>query len=144
MSGAAERARIILIQDDAVAVISRQRNREAYYVLPGGGIEPGESPADAAMREALEELGLIVRIVRLVEQLHGIGAEHTTWFFLVQQIGGVFGQGSGVEMSGLRSDRGGCAAQWLPLDRIGIVPLYPCGSSDLIRTLMADNAPERL
>lgn len=36
------------------------RNRD-QYVLPGGGVDPGESPEACAERECTEELGLIVR-----------------------------------------------------------------------------------
>ena len=40
--------------------------REPGYVaiVPGGGIEPGETPEDAAVRETLEETGLEVRVLR--------------------------------------------------------------------------------
>jgi 8-oxo-dGTP diphosphatase len=34
------------------------------YFLPGGGIEAGESPAEAAIREAVEETGMTIRIFR--------------------------------------------------------------------------------
>ncbi len=35
---------------------------ERYLFLPGGGVEPGESPAAAAERETLEETGYAVRV----------------------------------------------------------------------------------
>lgn len=38
-------------------LVVRARNKKAFY-LPGGKIEPGESPADALRREVREELGI--------------------------------------------------------------------------------------
>ena len=38
-------------------LVVRSRNKKAFY-LPGGKIEPGETPADAVRREVREELGI--------------------------------------------------------------------------------------
>jgi 8-oxo-dGTP diphosphatase len=45
-----------------IAVVSSPRG----HYLPGGGQNPGESPADAAIREASEECGLQIRIRELI------------------------------------------------------------------------------
>jgi 8-oxo-dGTP diphosphatase len=43
--------------------------------LPGGGIDPGESPVDAVVREVAEETGQVVDTVRLVDVMtqHWVG-----------------------------------------------------------------------
>jgi 8-oxo-dGTP pyrophosphatase MutT (NUDIX family) len=46
----------------AVAVVGRRRDGNPPWTFPGGKIEPGESPEDAAVRETLEEIGLRVRV----------------------------------------------------------------------------------
>jgi 8-oxo-dGTP pyrophosphatase MutT (NUDIX family) len=43
----------------------------------GGAIEPGESPAAAAIREAREEIGTEIRLVRLLDVLGGPDYEVT-------------------------------------------------------------------
>lgn len=51
------------------------------YDLPGGGLEPGESPEDGIRREVLEETGLRASVVRSLGErsyLPGSGAEDKT------------------------------------------------------------------
>jgi 8-oxo-dGTP pyrophosphatase MutT (NUDIX family) len=51
-----------------VALIERRRQGLHYWAVPGGGIEPGESPEEAARREVHEELGLDVVLDREVDR----------------------------------------------------------------------------
>ncbi|NNN01047.1 MAG: NUDIX domain-containing protein [Acidimicrobiaceae bacterium] len=44
-------------------VILHRHRRLGIWVQPGGHIDPGESPSDAAVRESLEETGLVARHV---------------------------------------------------------------------------------
>lgn len=52
---------IILTNDDQVLWV--KRSDLPIWVLPGGGIEPCESPEEAVIREVQEECGLKVEIV---------------------------------------------------------------------------------
>lgn len=40
-------------------VLGSSTNRPGTWIIPGGGIEPNETPTEAAVREAIEELGII-------------------------------------------------------------------------------------
>lgn len=56
----------VLFNSERTAVLLVQRRDVPVWVLPGGGIEPGELPQDAVKREILEETGLTVKATRLV------------------------------------------------------------------------------
>jgi len=46
----------VVVDSDRI-LLSRIREARARWTLPGGGIDPGEHPADAAVREVREETG---------------------------------------------------------------------------------------
>lgn len=56
---AKERAVCVCFDGPRVLLIRRLKDGRRYIVLPGGGIEPGETADQAAVRELAEETGLV-------------------------------------------------------------------------------------
>ncbi|HKI54245.1 MAG TPA: NUDIX domain-containing protein [Anaerolineales bacterium] len=54
------------IFDELGRVLLTKRQDNGQWCLPSGGMEPGESAAEACEREVLEETGLSVRVRRFV------------------------------------------------------------------------------
>ena len=61
-----------VLVDDAGRILLALWNEGAVpaWTLPGGGVEPGETPEDAAVREVREETGYDVELVRLLGEDH--------------------------------------------------------------------------
>ena len=79
-------ARAIVWHDGKLLAMERWRDGKHYFSLPGGGIEPGESPEDAVVREVKEETGLTVAAGRHIYTWHEGPTEHK--FFACQYISG--------------------------------------------------------
>ena len=56
----------VVFNSERTAVLLIHRRDVPVWVLPGGGVEAGELPQDAMVREILEETGLTVKAERLV------------------------------------------------------------------------------
>lgn len=55
-----------IFSDDRKEILIIKKRNIPVWVLPGGGIDPGESPEDAIIREVLEETGLKVHITKKI------------------------------------------------------------------------------
>lgn len=62
------RVAALLYQEGKILAVRHGHDdpEQEYWVLPGGGLEPEESPAEGACREMLEETSLTVRADHLV------------------------------------------------------------------------------
>ena len=118
-----ERAGVLLIADGALALIERVRDGEHYFVAPGGGIEPGETEEAAAVREAAEELGIVVRLLSKAGtvdvEARGRSRQHY-WFAECDST--VFGPMTGPEVN----DSGNTYRQvWIPVEALSSIDLRP-------------------
>ena len=129
------RAGIVLIQDDKVALIERHRAGLDYFVFPGGGVDEGETPERAAIREAMEELGIEVAIKKKVAEIH-IGQKSKQVYFLVEQVGGEFGSGAGEEYTDADPNdpsEGIYIPIWMPIEELALhEKIYPVALTELV------------
>ncbi|MBH9968662.1 NUDIX domain-containing protein [Rossellomorea oryzaecorticis] len=113
------RAGILIIEQNKIAVIKRTIGKDEYFVIPGGGVDEGESFEEAAVREAEEELGIEVKELYLALEFEQNGSQK--YFFGGKYIGEL-GRGTGEEY---RSGRGTYLPCWIDLHRLKDVVLYP-------------------
>lgn len=59
------------VRDGAGRLLMVKHVEHGLWLLPGGSIEPGETPADAAVRECWEELGMLVKLTKMVGVFSG-------------------------------------------------------------------------
>ncbi|MDA4114336.1 MAG: NUDIX domain-containing protein [Thaumarchaeota archaeon] len=56
----------IIVRDDKGRILLTKNADVSKWIPPGGGVDPDESPTDAAVREMREETGLLVEPTRII------------------------------------------------------------------------------
>lgn len=140
------RAGIILIENDKVALIERHRAGLDYYVFPGGGVDEGETPEQAAVREAFEELGVEVVVRQKTAIVH---FDYSTQvYYLAERIGGEFGSGAGEEFTDSDPDdpeQGIYIPIWMPIDNLPhFTNIYPQGVAKLVFDSRVNGWPDKV
>ena len=129
------RAGIVLIQNGKVALIERHRAGLNYFVFPGGGVDQGETLEQAAIREAMEELGIEVSIKQKVAEIQ-FGLKSRQVYFLAEQTGGEFGTGAGEEFTDAdpgSPEEGIYIPIWMPIDELLLhQKIYPAEVARLV------------
>ncbi|RSS57800.1 NUDIX domain-containing protein [Streptomyces sp. WAC07061] len=114
-----ERVRAVLVTaDDTMLVIRRTKpDVPEYWVLPGGGVEPGDASREAALhREIHEEIAGKADVVRL---LHTVESDDERQLFYLARIATwSFEDRTGPEFSA--EGRGAYALEQVPLTVEGL------------------------
>lgn len=116
------RGAVVLLDGDRILLVEHEKGGRRYWLLPGGGVEVGESLTEAARRELLEETGFEVEVGRLLLVCEAIGPENGGIRHVVQVV-----YAGRVTGGSLRPGRDGrlVDAAWHRLAGLGELPLYP-------------------
>ena len=119
-------------QGNVLLVQHRKHDRD-YWLLPGGGVEVGETLLAAAHRELLEETGLRGEIGRLVLVCESIDLtnDHAGRHIVHVTFAAT------VEPGPPTPGRDGrlVDAAWLPVDQLATLPLFPAVGAELLACL---------
>ncbi len=108
-----------ILRDGHILMVRHRHDGRDYWTLPGGGVEPGEAPEDAAVREAREETCIETRVLRLLyEEPHHSGTPGwTERCYLLESLSGDPTLGYDPEEAHLTpADRMLCETAWHSLE----------------------------
>ena len=99
-------AAAVLIEQDGRVLLVRRAGEpfRGFWSLPAGFINGGEDPAEAAVRECLEETGLTVRVTRVLDIISGKEHARGADFIIVYQAEVISGE--------LKADDDADAVEW--------------------------------
>jgi len=127
------RAAAVVIREGRLLVMHRRRDGRSYAVLPGGGIEAGESVQAAVLRELHEETGLRGRVGALLPV--PIDPEAPALYLTVQASGAELVLG-GPERE--RADpQNDYRPAWVPLAEVDALELVPETAREAVRSAVA-------
>lgn len=123
---------IVDVEDDKILMIHRKRDGEVYYVVPGGGVEAGETVVEAAYRETDEETGLAIELGELLWKRpfstpmgNGTIIDQMEYAYLITQFSGTPTL-SGPEFD-RQSDSNFYSLEWMSMADFPNRVVYPSG-----------------
>lgn len=111
----------------------------ALFPFPGGGVDEGESPEQAAIREAEEELGIQVKLKQKVADVQFGGRLQV--YFLAEKQSGEFGTGTGEEYGEYDPLHGTYQPLWMPLEDMKSRNVVPRELADLVLRFVKEGWP---
>ena len=85
----------IIIKDNKLVVMEREKNGRKYCTFPGGHVEENETNEECVVRELMEEFGIVVKPKKLIYGFENKGS--IQGFFVLDWISGDIHKTDGEE-----------------------------------------------
>jgi 8-oxo-dGTP diphosphatase len=120
----------VILRDSQILTVVKNYPEGTAYILPGGSQEHGEPLDIAIKRECLEELGIEIRIDRLLFVREYIGMNHAfaatdSHIHIVNILFACQVPESYSPQMGSKPDREQISVQWLPITKLHQYQFYP-------------------
>lgn len=133
-------ASAVIVQDGALLLVEFDDETGLHYNLPGGGVEPGETLAEAVHREVHEETCAVITLGRLLlvrdYEPNRLGAVYGRRHKLNMVFAATLLKGSQAAMPD-RPDTHQTGVRWIPLKELTTVNLVSTTLAEQILTALA-------
>lgn len=122
-------AKALIMERGRILCLKKQGDIGAFYVLPGGGQNPGELLPEALVRECREELGARVEVGRIrflqeyIGDNHDFRDVHKGLHFVNAYFECLLLEPAGTHP--LEPDEGQVGWEWLEIGSLASLPFYP-------------------
>jgi mutator protein MutT len=123
------RAAAVMILKNQVLLIHRYRENREYFVFPGGGVEKGETPEQAVIREVQEETSIVAKPKKILWEMINPKDNRKHIFFLFDKFSGTPILGGEEAVINCESNK--FILEWHTFDNIKQLTLYPDDAKEL-------------
>lgn len=137
--------RAIIIRDDQLLVMHRNKFGEEYDTLPGGGVELHETPEQALVREMTEETGVIFKDARQVFLQRADAPYGDQYVFLCTYMSGEPALHPEAEETAINKlGKNLYEPRWLPLEDLATSNFRSVSLRNAILEALANKWPENV
>lgn len=144
-------ARALVIYNGQVLLMERWRQDDKsddqlhYFSFPGGGIEEGESAPETVVREVEEEMGVMVKVNRLLA-VQALPTEEHNYFWCEYISGEPRLRDDSIEAMRAKDGMNMYAPTWLPVGDLTAAMLHPVFRPvlPLLKDLAAGQIPSKV
>jgi 8-oxo-dGTP diphosphatase len=135
-------ARVIVIKDDCLLMMKRNKFGQQFYALVGGGVDIGETTVEALYREVTEETGLTIENDRLVIIEDAGPMFGLQYIYVCDYVSGEPAlDPESMEAKITADGQNTYQPIWVPLDEIGQVNLLPVELKDRLVDMLKTGWP---
>lgn len=120
-----EAVRVIVVRDDKLLLMRRNKFGKEYYTLIGGHIEPGEDPQTAMLREVDEETGLQLGSPKMVYIQQPVGQYNKQYIFTADYAGGEIAMRPDADEVALSQQGNVYEPLWVRIEEVAALPFLP-------------------
>jgi 8-oxo-dGTP diphosphatase len=123
------RVGVLIWRDGEVLLVRHEKGGRSYWLVPGGGVDAGETMVAAGARELLEETGYSVDVGRLLIVCEAIDPKPAGRHIVNAVYAATIRGGTltvGVDDKSLRD------ARWHPLEALETLEMYPPIGAELL------------
>ncbi len=132
----------IIIKDNQILLMRRVNKEEEYYTLPGGGLEPGESSEENALREVREETSIVAKVNRLLYKITWDTGNENYYFLCDYLEGEPHLPNSSEEFERMQRESDQVYdPKWFATNMLSNIILYPLEIRDLLIEHLANGLP---
>ncbi len=132
----------IVVKDNKVLVMHRINKGDEYYVFPGGGVEEGETPEQAAVREIREETSITVIPRKFVYHI-AWDTKEENFFYLCDYVSGEAKlRPDSEEVQRMKGGEQVYEPIWIDVDKLPGLKLYQLEVRDLFLNDYKNGFPE--
>ncbi|MFP4497553.1 MAG: NUDIX domain-containing protein [Vulcanimicrobiota bacterium] len=129
------RVAVILPRDKEILLVRHVKKGRQYWLVPGGGLDPGETIEECAIREIKEETNMDIKLLKLLFVSESVSTEYERHLINLFFLGRILNPDEKIKVN---EDNRVREVKFIPVSELNDMEIHPPVASFLSRAFKED------